>query len=122
MSPARWLIVVLLAVIAALLAIETMVNVASARGSVVTAAGNGSVLAVAGQITRDNYGLYLVHLDRRTVCVYQWQANRRKLVLLAARTYAFDQQLDEYNTEPSPSEIRDMVDKGRRLDEATTQP
>ena len=53
--------------------------------------------------------------------MYQWQAGARKLRLLAARNCTFDLQLDEYNTEPSPNEIQNLVRQGRTLSGAGSQ-
>jgi len=119
-----WLAVALLTVIATCLIVEISASTARAVDPAVGAAGDGSMLAVAGQITRDTYGLYLVDLKNRTICVYQWVTKKRetKLWLLAARTYAFDRELDEYNTEPSPREIKELVKKARRLDEERRGP
>jgi len=121
-SPARWLVVGLLAAIAAGLLVEVGLTASSAARAPLAAgsAGGDSVLVVAGQVTRDSYGLYLVDQENRTICVYQWSPGERKLRLLAARTYAFDRKLDQYNTEPDPLEIKKLSDKARRLDKAAS--
>ncbi len=125
-SPAMWFVAALLGVIAACLVIEAGVSVASGDGDeVVTPASretahSGSLLAVTGKISRDQYGLYLLDLESRTICVYQWLSNSRKLRLVAARNYTYDRQLDNYNTEPPPREIRDLVEKARRLEQNNT--
>jgi hypothetical protein len=85
---------------------------APARAS--AARGRG-VLAVAGQITADTYGLYLVDLDSRKICAYQWRPSTRKLRLLAVRNYTFDLKLDEYNTEKLPREIKKLVAESKPL-------
>lgn len=113
-SPAMWLIAGLLGVIAVCLVIEVGSSIASARQAGGVASGD-SVLVVAGQITRDSYGLYLVDLESKSICVYQWLGGPRKLRLMAARSYVFDRKLDEYNTEPSPREIKELVEQARRL-------
>jgi hypothetical protein len=121
-SPAWWLTTGLLALIAVGLWVEFSATVARATPQSTGTAGNDSVLVVAGQVTRDTYGLYLVDLEQRTICVYQWMSGSRKLRLLAARTYAFDRELDEYNTEPSPQEIKELVERARRLDPRPSGP
>jgi len=78
--------------------------------------GGGGLLAAPAQISRDSYGLFLVDPDRGTICVYQYQATTRKLQLLASRTYTFDVQLDDWNTQPPPREIQDLVNQQRRLE------
>ena len=129
----RWLLVAVLGVLVAGLLVE--LGRAAAQDDISPAPSAGpvadesSVVAVAGQVTRDGYGLYLLDLRNQTITVYQYVPNSRVLRLLAARTFAFDVQLDEFNTEPSPREIRDLVESTRRLtdpaeivDEPTTQP
>jgi len=117
---ARWLVVGLLAVIAVTLLIQVGEGDAAADRAPLAAgsASSDSLLVVAGQVTRDSYGLYLVDQENRTICVYQWMATSRKLRLLAARTYSIDVKLDQYNTEPDPMEIKKLVDQARRLDPA----
>ena len=116
-SPATWLVVALLSIIAACLLIEVGATVASAgpKPALTGVAAGDSVLVVAGQITPNNYGAYLVDQANRTICVYEWLPASRKLTLRAARTYRFDRQLDEYNTEPPPREIEQMVTQANRL-------
>ena len=122
-SSAAWMALAVLVALAAWLIFEAGANVAAAGAQPATgSAASGSVLAVAGQVTRDTYGLYMVDLDNRTICVYQWLAKSRKLRLMAARTYTYDRELDEYNTEPSPRDIRDLVRKARRLEGPATRP
>ncbi|HDZ22641.1 hypothetical protein LCGC14_0295860 [marine sediment metagenome] len=116
-TPSRWVLVALLGVIAAGLLIELGRATAAGPGDLPgeSAGATPSMMAVTGQITRDGYGIYLVDLNSRTICIYQYVSTQRKLRLLAARTFAFDTQLDDYNTEPSPREIRDLVSRHPRL-------
>jgi len=77
---------------------------------------SGNVLADAGRIAADTYGLYLIDRDEGIIVVYQWVPGKPgRLKLVAARNCTFDLELDEYNTEPSPGEIRALVREGKRL-------
>lgn len=107
----------------------------AAAGALLTAASSGLLVAqtvpveategdradevfvAAGQVTADSYGLYLIDRRNRTICVYQWLPQTRKLRLMAARTYAYDIRLDDYNTEISPREVRELVTQQRRMSE-----
>jgi len=111
-------VVGLLAVIAVCLLAQVLADRSSAGPAPLAAgaADGSSLLVVAGQVTRDSYGLYLVDRTNRTMCVYQWMPSTRKLRLLAARTYTYDITLDQYNTEPDPLEIKKLGEKARRLD------
>ncbi len=76
------------------------------------------VAVVAGRISGETYGLYLVDYENKTLSVYQVAPKaKEKLRLMAGRTYAYDVRLDEYNTTPPPSEIKQLVEQHRRLSE-----
>jgi len=111
----QWLIVVLLSVIATCLLLEIGFGTSSATAQV-TSVGGGDTLVVGGQITKDSYGLYLVDTKRQALCIYQWLPGTRKLRLMAARTYKFDVQLDEYNADkPLPCQVKRLVEQNKRL-------
>ena len=123
-SPAQWLIVVLLAVIATCLLIEVGFSTSRAYAQVGSGV-KGNIFAVAGQLSRETYGVFLVDAENGTICIYEWVPDKiagRKLRLMAARNFSFDMQLDDYNTEPLPREIRILVEQHPRLNDATTQP
>jgi hypothetical protein len=116
-SSAKWLLVALLAAAAAGLLAGVGLTGSQARAELAGATGSGGrgeVFVVAGQVTKDTYGLYLVDLEFGTICVYQWLPQTRKLRLMAARTYLFDRQLESYNTELPPAEIRKLVAQQKR--------
>ena len=96
---------------------------ATAEGSDESSAdtSHGGVVAVAGQISRDIYGLYLIDLKNGTICVYGMTGSGQ-LKLLAARTYIYDCQLDSYNTTPLPKEIAKLVARARRLKTVPVKP
>jgi len=117
----RWFVVVLLSVIATCLLIQVGVATTPA-GAQVTSGGADKLFAVAGQITPGAFGLYLVDLEADTICVYQYTATDRRLKLVAARSTLFDRQLDEYNTQPSPREIKTLVGQHKRLGDTPPAP
>lgn len=119
---ARWLAVFLLGAIAACLIAQLSGTFPAAQAQVSGSSKGPGLLMVAGQLTRDSYGLYLVDPDNSIINVYQWVPETRTLKLLAGRSFLYDRQLDEYNTEPSPRAIKEMVEKARRLGSATTRP
>jgi hypothetical protein len=121
-SVARWLIVILLTVIATCLLMEVRISLSAAHADEAGEGGAGGVFAVAGKVTPETYGVYLVDLKRNTLCLYQYLSGSRKLRLMAARTFAFDRMLEEYNTEPDVREIRKLVEEHRTLSGATTRP
>jgi hypothetical protein len=80
------------------------------------------VFAVAGQITRNSYGVILVDPARHGLVVYEYDPGDRQLRLRAARNYTYDMQLESYNTDPKPGEVAELVRQARRSPSATTQP
>ncbi len=121
-SSAKWLVVVLLGIIAACLLVEAGMGLAPAQAQIAGTGKAGNVFAVAGQVERDTYGLYLVDLENSTICVYQYLPSVRKLRLMAARTTQYDRRMEDYNTEPPPREMKKLVEQARTLDSATTKP
>lgn len=121
-SAARWLAVILLAVIVVMLGRELVFSVPPADAQTGWAGGagqDGKVFAIAGQVTKDTYGLYLVDMKNGTICVYQFRDGGR-LRLMAARTFIYDSQLDSYNTEPLPQDVAKLVARARRLKNINT--
>ncbi len=124
-SPRKWLAVGLLALAAACLLVGIGMQGAAADeppGAVGEGAA-GSIVVVAGQITKDTYGLYLVDREHGTICMYEWLPRTRKLRLAAARTYLFDRLLEDYNSdEPSPRDVKKLVAQQKRLGDAPGAP
>lgn len=122
--PVFWLIGVSLALIAARLWLESAEW--AGRGSTAfaqTGAGGGrGIFAVAGEIGRDAFGLYMVDMDSMNVWCYEYQKERNCLSLVAARSFRYDRYLENYNScDLPPAAVRDMVEKQRayRLEQET---
>jgi len=121
-SAGKWLVVALLAVIATCLLIEVGFATSPAGAQVTAGAGAGKIFVVAGQVSRDTYGLYLIDTQNATICMYEWLPGTRKFRLMAARNYSFDLKLDDYNTTPSPREVKKLISNARRVKTTTTAP
>jgi hypothetical protein len=126
---AQWVVLAFLALAAGALGGRLLFGSDSAAGQVGLsqprtgpAGAADGVFAVAGQITRDSYGLYLVDVPRGTICVYQYLGGQQGLRLVAARTFIYDRQLDSYNTYPLPKDVAKMVAEARRLKDVKTKP
>ena len=116
------LLVVLLLVIAAALLSEVLRPTRRAAAQVASGTQSGEIFAVAGKITEDTYGLYLINRETAIITVYQWVPGKPgKLKLAAARNCTFDLQLDDYNTKPPPREIKGLVRAARRLGSSQAQ-
>src|SRR5580765_2661450 len=60
-------------------------------------AGGAGVFIVPAQFGGNNYGCYLMDVDRQTLCVYQFAD--KKLRLMAARSFEHDRKLKNYYTD-----------------------
>jgi len=121
-SAARWCVVVLLSVIAACLVIELGFGSGVAGAQPVSAGETSGLVAIAGQVGTDAYGIFLIDTRSRTMCLYRYLATVNKLQFLAARNVSYDLQLDDYNNAAkTPREIKEIVEKQKRLDEVKPQ-
>ena len=112
----RWLVVILLSgVVTSLVGMLTFGT--SPAWAQVSSGTADRLVVVAGRVTPESYGLYLVDLKNGTISVYQYLSSKHTLRLMAVRNYSFDVQLDEYNTEPPPLEIKKLVQQHKRLAE-----
>lgn len=118
----RHVAVVGLLLLAGGLLVQLGMSLSPAQAQDTSGGGAEGVFAVAGQISPETYGIYLVDVRRGTICLYQYLSNTRKLKLMAARTFLFDRQLEDYNTEPDPREVKKLVAEGRSMSGPTTRP
>jgi hypothetical protein len=63
------------------------------------------------QMQSNVWGCYLLDVDSKTLCAYQFYPGEKKLRLTAARSYRYDTKLENYNTELPPREIKAMFDR-----------
>lgn len=116
--PATWAIIALLAVIAVCLVVQAGLGTASANGVGAVGSTDGfehrNIQAVAAQLGPKAFGLFLIDLDNATIMTYEF-TKAGTLRLAAARTFVYDSQLDQYNTELSPRRIKEIVERSKRL-------
>ena len=122
--PWQWATVVLLSALSGALVTQALWTSAEARAQTTTS-GKDNVFAMAGQLSKDNYGIFLVDSGNSTMAIYEWVPDRvqgRMLRLVATRNFAFDLQLDDYNNAAkTPREIKEIAEKQKRLDEVRPQ-
>ena len=102
-TPAQWLIVTLLAIIALALWLRpagTGPNVAWAQNQPM--AGARGVFAFTGPLDRDRTGLFMLDVDQGTLWCYAFETvgGTSKLRLVAARTWVYDRYLQDFNCAP----------------------
>lgn len=75
-------------------------------------AGGAGLFIVPGQFATNAFGCYLMDVDAQTLCAYQWFPGEKKFRLVASRTFRYDRQLGEFNTDlPTPPEVKALIDK-----------
>ncbi len=125
--PWQWVTVVALSALAGALVTQVVLTGSQATAQTATSAKEGGVFALAGQLTRDNYGIFLVDSGSGRMAIYEWVTDRaqvRKLHMVAARNFSFDLQLDDYNnSEPLPRDVQALVKQQHKLGSgAASQP
>lgn len=73
--------------------------------------GGAGVFIVPAQFNSNTYGCYIMDVDAQTLCAYVMYPGEHNFRLVAARTYKYDRRLNNYNTTPSPNEIKALVEK-----------
>jgi hypothetical protein len=97
----QWVIVALLAIIAAGLWVRPAgLPVALAQNQPL--AGARGIFAFTGPLERDQYGLFMLDVDQGTIWCYAFDTvgGTRKLRLVAARTWVYDRYLQDFNCAP----------------------
>ena len=79
-------------------------------------AGGGGLFLMPAQFAVNQWGCYIMDIDRQTLCAYQYYPAEHNLRLVAARNFTWDRQLKNFNTgsnpgEMAPSEVRKIVEK-----------
>jgi hypothetical protein len=77
-------------------------------------AGGGGIFVMPCQLHPDVWGCYLVDTNRQTMCVYEYRAGEKALVLSAARNFRFDLDLKNYNTFPQWYLIKKAVEEAAK--------
>jgi hypothetical protein len=70
--------------------------------------GNG-LFVMPAQLSPNTWGCYLLDSEHRTLCVYQFSPAEKLLRFAAGRNVENDRYLGDFNTIPSPEEIKDLV-------------
>lgn len=83
---------------------------ATAPQQVPIAGGNG-LFVMPAQLSPNTWGCYLMDIDHQTLCVYQYSPGEKMLRLAAARNVQYDRRLGNFNTTPSPQEIKNLVER-----------
>lgn len=115
---AQWVIAVILAFIAGMLwsrDSSTVTPTALAQSS--TMAGARGVYALAGQLDRETFGLFMLDIEQGTMWCYELDSvdGVRRLRLVAGRSWLYDRYLRDFNClPPGYREVQDLVSLQRQ--------
>jgi hypothetical protein len=73
-------------------------------------AGGEGIYLMPGQFSQNVWGCYVMDTQRKSLLAYEYVGGTRSLRLVAARGYEPDLDLHNYNTFPSPAEIKQLND------------
>ncbi len=95
----RWSVIGLLAIIAAGVWLRSDTGFSPVFAQNQPALGARGVFAIAGQIDRNQYGLFMLDVDQGTVWCYGLEnvGGTQRLRLVAARSWIYDRYLHDYN-------------------------
>ena len=74
-------------------------------------AGGAGVFIMPAQMQTNVWGAYLLDVDNKTICAYQFYPGEKKLRLTAARSYKWDTRLENFNTDIPPKEVKALIDR-----------
>jgi hypothetical protein len=82
-------------------------------------AGGNGLFIMPAQLSPNTWGCYLLDNENHTLCVYQYSPGERLLRFSAARNFESDRMLSNFNTQPAPTEVKDLVNRERQGQRAT---
>jgi hypothetical protein len=71
----------------------------------------GGVVVMPGQLSATHWGCYVMDPQNQTLSVYEYNPGETVLKLAAARDIQYDRKLGFFNTSPSPTDIRKLVER-----------
>lgn len=81
----------------------------------VNSGGSRGIFAFSGQLTKGEFGLFMVDVDAMTIWAYEYQPQKSCLRLAAARTWRYDRYLENYNScDLPPDAIEQMIEVQRQ--------
>jgi hypothetical protein len=116
---------VLVAIGAVLLARDSapsMLPTAIAQAQPAGIAGGAGIYLMPAQFSQSVWGCYILDVERQTLCAYTTSGSPPQLRLVASRRFTYDRELKNYNTNPPPQEIQDLIAKEAAGGRVTDRP
>ena len=89
----------------------SLLPAAFAQGQQPPIAGGAGIFVMPAQMKTNVWGCYVLDVDNQTLCAYEYWGGDRLLRLAASREIRHDRRLKRFNTDPSPSEVKAMVER-----------
>lgn len=87
----------------------------SALAQSVNSGGSRGIFAFTGQLSKGEFGVFMVDVDAMTIWAYEYQSQKSCLRLAAARTWRYDRYLENYNScDLPPDAVEQMIDIQRQ--------
>lgn len=86
---------------------------ANAAGPMPAISGGNGLYLMPGQTSQNTWGCYLLDTEKQTLVTYEYVGGAKRLQLIAARDLKYDRELRNFNTTPSPDEVRKIVELGK---------
>ncbi len=84
-------------------------------------AGGGGLFVMPTQLSTNTFGAYLMDIDAQTLMVYQFYPAEKQLRLMAARNFRHDRRLGNFNTNPDPREVQQLVQREQETNRVLDQ-
>ena len=115
----------LLTILAALLARDPnlpMLPMAMGQAQPSNIAGGGGLYVMPAQFSGNVWGCYLMDVEQQTLCAYTVSGSPPQMKLVASRDFRYDRHLRNFNTNPSPQEVQDLIAKEASSSRVTDRP
>ena len=72
---------------------------------------SSNVVVMPAQLSPNTWGCYLLDNTKHSLAVYQYSPGERMLRLMAGRDIQYDAKLTDFNTQPTPADVKDILDR-----------
>lgn len=76
-------------------------------------AGGANLYLMPAQFSQTTWGCYVLDIDTQALCAYRYRPTNdgTDLQLVAVRKISYDRKLSNFNTSPTPTEVRQLVEQ-----------
>jgi hypothetical protein len=76
-------------------------------------AGGANLYLMPAQFSQTTWGCYVLDIDTQALCAYRYRPTNdgTDLQLVAVRKISYDRKLTNFNTSPTPTEVKHLMDQ-----------